>query len=63
MYLEVLALLFFLERSCLSAPQQPCHPGDEFLGRCSSSSRNAHDETPTCTELNLGYCNDLEYST
>ncbi|MEQ2307009.1 hypothetical protein AMECASPLE_013897 [Ameca splendens] len=62
MHLEVLALLFFLERSCLSAPQQPCHPGDEFLGRC-SSSHSAHDETPTCTELNLGYCNDLEYST
>ncbi|XP_032419553.1 carboxypeptidase Z isoform X2 [Xiphophorus hellerii] len=63
MHLEVLALLFFLAWSCLCAPQQPCHPGDEFLGRCSrSSSRSAHDERPTCTELNLGYCNDLGYS-
>ncbi|XP_038129415.1 carboxypeptidase Z-like isoform X2 [Cyprinodon tularosa] len=58
MHLGVLALLF-LAWSCQCAPQQPCHPGEQFLGRCSST----WEETPTCTELNLGYCNDLEYST
>ncbi|TWW58545.1 carboxypeptidase Z isoform X2 [Takifugu flavidus] len=46
--------------SCWCAPPQTCHPGDEFLGICSSSS--GLEEKPTCTELNLGYCNDLEYS-
>lgn len=33
MHLEVLALPLFLAWSCLCAPQQLCHPGDEFLGK------------------------------
>ncbi|XP_076001312.1 carboxypeptidase Z isoform X2 [Genypterus blacodes] len=58
LHLGLLVLFLSLEKSrCV--PQQPCQPGDELLGRCSN---NAFEETPTCTELNLGYCNDLDYS-
>uniref|UniRef100_A0A1A8L6T5 Carboxypeptidase Z n=1 Tax=Nothobranchius pienaari TaxID=704102 RepID=A0A1A8L6T5_9TELE len=57
MRLELLALSLLLT-SCCCVPQRRCHPGDEFLGMCSS----AQEETPTCTEMNLGYCNDMEYT-
>ncbi|KAA8594455.1 hypothetical protein FQN60_011590 [Etheostoma spectabile] len=43
---------------CRCAPHQTCPPGDELLGRCSDND----GDRPTCTELNLGYCNDMEYS-
>ncbi|XP_071060908.1 carboxypeptidase Z isoform X1 [Pseudochaenichthys georgianus] len=60
MRLGLSVLLLSLTRSCWCVPQQQtCHPGDEFLGRCSNSVAG---DTPTCTELNLGYCNDMEYS-
>uniref|UniRef100_A0AAQ5XBS4 FZ domain-containing protein n=1 Tax=Amphiprion ocellaris TaxID=80972 RepID=A0AAQ5XBS4_AMPOC len=59
MHSGVSLLLLFVARSCWCAPQQTCHPGDEFLGRCSN---NVYEEKPKCTELNLGYCNDMEYS-
>ncbi|XP_030290275.1 carboxypeptidase Z isoform X2 [Sparus aurata] len=52
-------LLLYLCGSSWCAPQQTCHPGDELLGRCSN---NDFEEKPKCTELNLGYCNDMEYS-
>ncbi|XP_044045932.1 carboxypeptidase Z isoform X2 [Siniperca chuatsi] len=55
----LLVLFLSLTKSFWCAPQQTCHPGDEFLGRCSN---NVFEEKPTCTELNLGYCNDMEYS-
>ncbi|XP_010775660.1 carboxypeptidase Z isoform X1 [Notothenia coriiceps] len=60
MRLGLSVLLLSLTRSCWCVPQQQtCHPGDEFLGRCSNSVAG---DKPTCTELNLGYCNDMEYS-
>ncbi|XP_046901714.1 carboxypeptidase Z [Hypomesus transpacificus] len=42
------------------APPRFCEPGDEILGRCSNSP--PEEEQPKCTEMNLGYCNDMEYS-
>nr|XP_040043512.1 carboxypeptidase Z isoform X1 [Gasterosteus aculeatus aculeatus] len=56
-----LLLLLFLSsmRSCGCAPPQTCHPGDELLGRCTN---DVLGDKPTCTQLTLGYCNDLEYS-
>ncbi|XP_008315829.1 carboxypeptidase Z isoform X2 [Cynoglossus semilaevis] len=60
--LLLLFLLSLTERGC-SAPQlQGCEPGDELSGRCSSSSLNVYEEKPKCTQLHLGYCNDLGYS-
>ncbi|XP_056135887.1 carboxypeptidase Z isoform X2 [Lampris incognitus] len=58
MYLALLVLFLALTKSW-SAPQRFCEPGDEALGRCSN---NEMEEKPTCTELNLGYCNDMDYS-
>ncbi|XP_013880863.1 carboxypeptidase Z isoform X1 [Austrofundulus limnaeus] len=57
-HLEVWALLLFFMRTCWSVPQR-CEPGDEFLGSCSSTTQ---EETPACTEMNLGYCNEMDYS-
>ncbi|KAL4640288.1 carboxypeptidase Z-like [Arapaima gigas] len=35
-----------------------CEPGDELLGRC----QVPQEEKAECTDLMLGYCNDLPYS-
>ncbi|KAM9770116.1 carboxypeptidase Z isoform 2-T2 [Menidia menidia] len=51
----VLALLAVLMRVSWGI----CPPGDQFLGRCNN---NVNEEKPVCTELGLGYCNDMDYS-
>ncbi|XP_024120525.1 carboxypeptidase Z isoform X1 [Oryzias melastigma] len=50
MKLEALLLLLLWTPRCWCAPPQTCHSGEELLA------------TAACTELNLGYCNDLDYS-
>ncbi|KAG7487030.1 carboxypeptidase Z-like isoform X1 [Solea senegalensis] len=63
MHSGVLVLFLSLAKSCWCAPQQQsCDPADERLGRCTNTDVNGYGERPTCTELNLGYCNDMEYS-
>uniref|UniRef100_A0A8C7YIX7 Carboxypeptidase Z n=1 Tax=Oryzias sinensis TaxID=183150 RepID=A0A8C7YIX7_9TELE len=57
--LPPLLLLLWTSAPCWCAPQHTCHPGDELLGRCSTGARQ---DRAACTELNLGYCNDLDYS-
>ncbi|XP_041642152.1 carboxypeptidase Z isoform X2 [Cheilinus undulatus] len=52
-------LFLFFMYNCWCAPQQTCQSRDEFSGRCRNS---VFEEKSTCTELNLGYCNDVEYS-
>ncbi|XP_061737357.1 carboxypeptidase Z isoform X2 [Nerophis ophidion] len=59
MLFGLLGLFLALTKSCWCAPQQTCHPGDHFLGRCSNTQT---EEKPTCTELNLSYCQDVGYS-
>lgn len=41
MHLGLWLLFLSLARSCWCAPQQTCHPGDEFLGKVTSASTNA----------------------
>ncbi|XP_061844194.1 carboxypeptidase Z isoform X2 [Nerophis lumbriciformis] len=59
MLFGLLGLFLALTKSCWCAPQQTCHPGDQFLGRCSNTLT---EEKPTCTELHLSYCHDVGYS-
>lgn len=54
-----LFLLFLLFAETRCAPQRTCTPDEEALGRC---NYYAFEEKPKCTEMNLGYCTDLEYS-
>ncbi|KAM6972817.1 carboxypeptidase Z isoform 2-T2 [Aplochiton taeniatus] len=58
MHLSVFALILVLGGNWCAPPLR-CEPGDEILGRCRNSSP---EEKPTCTEVNLGYCNDMDYS-
>ncbi|KAM7418579.1 hypothetical protein PAMA_015948 [Pampus argenteus] len=59
MHLGLLLLFLSLTKSCWCAPQQTCHPEDELLGKCRNK---LFQEKPTCTDLNLGYCNDMGYT-
>ncbi|KAM4603254.1 carboxypeptidase Z isoform 2-T2 [Polymixia lowei] len=54
-----LLVLFLAFTKGWCAPPGYCAPGDEMLGLCSN---DAYEEKPTCTELNLGYCNNMDYS-
>ncbi|XP_034044676.1 carboxypeptidase Z isoform X2 [Thalassophryne amazonica] len=54
-----LSLLFLALAGSWCAPPPTCEPADEMIGRCSNS---LFEEKPTCSQMNLGYCNDLEYS-
>ncbi|XP_059904228.1 carboxypeptidase Z isoform X1 [Gadus macrocephalus] len=53
-------IVFFLSLTqCLCALPQHCGTGDN-VGPCSNNA--AVEEKPKCTELNLGYCNNMDYS-
>uniref|UniRef100_A0A3P8ZRK9 Carboxypeptidase Z n=1 Tax=Esox lucius TaxID=8010 RepID=A0A3P8ZRK9_ESOLU len=58
MVLAVLILLNGLSIGCC-APQSFCEPEEEALGKCHNSPAA---EKPVCIDMNLAYCNDLDYS-
>uniref|UniRef100_A0A8C7HRE9 Carboxypeptidase Z n=1 Tax=Oncorhynchus kisutch TaxID=8019 RepID=A0A8C7HRE9_ONCKI len=52
--------LFCVLWICWCAPQRFCQPGEDSSGRCNNGP---DEEKPAvCSEINLGYCNDLDYS-
>uniref|UniRef100_A0AAZ3S5X8 Peptidase M14 domain-containing protein n=1 Tax=Oncorhynchus tshawytscha TaxID=74940 RepID=A0AAZ3S5X8_ONCTS len=52
--------LFSVLSICWCAPQRFCQPGDHNSGRCNNGP--AEEKPAVCSEINLGYCNDLDYS-
>ncbi|XP_017565699.1 carboxypeptidase Z isoform X1 [Pygocentrus nattereri] len=52
------AVLLSLLVACSSAPP-PCEPGQGSFGRCTETA----GERPQCTEMVLGYCQDVPYNT
>ncbi|XP_036790045.1 carboxypeptidase Z isoform X3 [Oncorhynchus mykiss] len=52
--------LFCVLSICWCAPQRFCQPGDDNSGRCNNGPDV--EKPAVCSEINLGYCNDLDYS-
>ncbi|KAI4900668.1 hypothetical protein NFI96_025614 [Prochilodus magdalenae] len=52
------AVLLSLLAACFCAPPR-CEPGEPSLGRCRET---AEEEKPQCTDMVLGYCQDVLYN-